>query len=339
MGVGANIWDKVVAGGVADLRRMNRREVEVFEGGILHRYDPTAPQSGPPVLLVPPLGAPDFAYDLRRGGSLVEHLLEQGRPVHLVDYGPMSFGKRNLGVEHWVDDVVPHAVRRIGEPVHLVGWSLGGLFCLLALAAAEAAHDPLPVRSVTAIGSPVDVAAVPLVAPLRPVAQVAGGRAVSAVYRAVGSFPAPVVSGIFHLTAVDRLVTKPLAVLSRLGDRDTLAQIEAVDYLMNHMHGYPGRAFGQLFHLLLRANDLAAGRLDLGGRKIDLADVTVPALVVAGLDDVIAPLEAVRGVVPLLTGAPEVRFETAPGGHLGVLTGRRARTTTWPVLDSFLGAH
>ncbi|SDE60024.1 alpha/beta fold hydrolase [Pseudonocardia oroxyli] len=344
MGVGANIWDKVVAGGVADLRRCHRREVAAetehtgsARGWVLHRYDPTAPQSGPPVLLVPPLGAPDFAYDLRRGGSLVEHLLDRGRPVYLVDYGPLSFGHRALGVEHWVDEVVPQVTRRIGEPVHLVGWSLGGLFCLLALAAAERLGEPLPVRSVTAIASPVDIAAVPLVAPLRPVAQLAGGRAVSAIYRAVGSLPAPVVSGVFHLTAVDRLVTKPLAVLSRLGDKDTLAHMEAVDYLMNHMHGYPGRAFGQLFHLLLRANDLATGRLEIGGRTVDLADVRVPVLVVAGLDDVIAPLGAVRGVVPLLTGAPQVRFESAPGGHLGVLTGRRARTTTWPILDDFLG--
>ncbi|GAA4552595.1 alpha/beta fold hydrolase [Pseudonocardia xishanensis] len=334
MGVLENIWDKTVAGGVADLRRMPRTEVARHPGGVLHRYTPLVAERGSPVLLVPPLGAPDFAYDLRRGGSLVEHLLGRGRPVYLVDYGRMSFANRRLGVEHWVDDVVPWAVRAVGEPVHLVGWSLGGLFCLLALAA-----DALPVRSATAIGSPVDVSAVPLVAPLRPVAEVAGGRAVSALYRALGSFPAPVVSGVFHLTAVDRLVTKPLAVLSRLDDRDTLAQMEAVDHLMNNMHGYPGRAFGQLFHLLLRANDLAAGTLDLAGRRLDLADVRVPVLVVAGRDDVIAPLAAVRGVVPLLTGAPEVRFETAPGGHLGVLTGRRARTTTWPILDSFLQAH
>jgi len=332
--VAANVWDKTVAGGVADLRRMPRTEVGRDPGGVLYRYAPLGPEEGPPVLLVPPLGAPDFAYDLRRGGSLVEHLLSRGRPVYLVDYGSMSFANRRLGIEHWVDGVVPRVVRAVGEPVHLVGWSLGGLFCLLATAAAD-----LPVRTVTAIGSPVDVSAVPLVAPLRPVAEIAGGRAVSALYRAVGSFPAPLVSGVFHLTAVDRLVTKPLAVLSRLDDRDTLAQMEAVDHLMNSMHGYPGRAFGQLFHLLLRANDLAAGRVDLGGRSLSLADIRAPVLVVAGLDDVIAPLRAVRGVVPLLTGAAQVRFETAPGGHLGVLTGRRARTTTWPILDSFLTDH
>jgi polyhydroxyalkanoate synthase len=31
-----------------------------------------------------------------------------------------------------------------------------------------------------------------------------------------------------------------------------------------------------------------------------------------------------------------VRLKTAPGGHLGVLTGRAAVHTTWPLLDAFL---
>ena len=65
----------------------------------------------------------------------------------------------------------------------------------------------------------------------------------------------------------------------------------------------------------------------------------MPVLVVAGRDDVIAPLAAVERVTALLTGAPEVRFTTAPGGHLGVLTGRRARDTTWLALDAFLADH
>jgi hypothetical protein len=33
-----------------------------------------------------------------------------------------------------------------------------------------------------------------------------------------------------------------------------------------------------------------------------------------------------------------VELATAPGGHLGVLTGRRAAGTTWRILDEFLDA-
>jgi polyhydroxyalkanoate synthase len=333
-------------GGVADLRRMPRELVDDGPRGALYRYLPlpgVAPAGGGPVLLVPPLGAPDFAYDLRRGCSFVEHLLAEGRTVYLVDHGPKSFADRRLGMEHWVDDVVPWAARLTAEDadgaVHLVGWSLAGIFCSLAVAAGVQAGAPLPARTLTIIGSPFDVSAVPFVAPLRPLAIATGGRGLSTVYRAIGSFPAPVVSAAFHVVAVDKLVTKPLTVLSQLDDRDALAQIEAVEHLMRNMHGYPGRVFGQIFHLMLRRNDLADGELALSGRTIRLSAVDVPVLVVAGRGDVIAPLPAVQKVVGLLTGAPEVRFTTAPGGHLGVLTGRGARTTTWPAIDEFLADH
>ena len=52
----------------------------------------------------------------------------------------------------------------------------------------------------------------------------------------------------------------------------------------------------------------------------------MPVLVFAGATDGIAPVASVKAVVPLLTGSPEVRFEIVPGGHLGMLTGRAART-------------
>ena len=45
---------------------------------------------------------------------------------------------------------------------------------------------------------------------------------------------------------------------------------------------------------------------------------------------------AVRPVVGMLTGSPEVRFEIVPGGHLGMLTGRAARRTTWLVMDEWV---
>lgn len=348
----SNVRHKLT-GGVADLRRMPRDRVAVRTAEVpresrpvLHRYralDGVEPLDEPPILLVPPLGAPDFAYDLRRGCSLVEHLLGTGRTVYLVDYGGLSFVDRRRGLEHWVDGVVPWAVhetaRDAGRPLHLLGWSLGGIFCLLAVAAATEAGAPLPVRAVVEIASPVDIAAVPLVAPLRPVAAITGGRGLSAVYQAFGLFPSTIVSAAFKLTAVDKLVTKPLTQLSLIDDTDGLAQLEAVEFLMNNMHAYPGRVFGQVYHLMLRSNDLADGELTLAGRSIALSAVDVPVLVMAGENDVIAPLRSVEKVVELLTGSPDVQFGTAPGGHLGVLTGRRARTTTWPTIDGFLAGH
>ena len=64
--------------------------------------------------------------------------------------------------------------------------------------------------------------------------------------------------------------------------------------------------------------------------------MTVPVLSVAGTADVLAPAAAVRHVGALVA---DVRLETAPGGHLGVLTGRSAKDTTWQYLDEFLAEN
>src|SRR3954453_6072773 len=163
----ANVAHKVLYGGLADLRQMPRTLIDEGVLREVYHYRPraSAREHGDPVLLVNPLAAPALCFDLRRGCSLVEHFVDAGRPTYLVEYGPVSFRNRSLGIEHWVEEVVPTAIAEVskhagGRPVHLVGWSLGGIFSLLT----TAARPHLPIASVTVIGSPVDVTQVPLVA-------------------------------------------------------------------------------------------------------------------------------------------------------------------------------
>jgi polyhydroxyalkanoate synthase len=310
----------------------------------VYHYRPAAHvrDRGEPVLLVTPLAAPALCYDLRRGCSLVEHLVEAGRPTYLVEYGAVSFADRDLGMERWIDEIAPAAVRAVsahagGQRVHLVGWSLGGTFALLA----AAADTGLPIASITVLGSPFDVRGVPLVAPLRPLLELTEGlpggwSALNRIYQAVGGAPQPLLRWAFQLSSVQRLVTKPLAIAGHLDDTDYLAQLEAVDRLTANMVAYPGRTFGQLYHRLLKGNALVGGTFDLDDRTISVADIAVPVLVLAGANDGIAPTGTVKALVPLLTGSAEARFEIVPGGHLGMLTGRGARTGTWPVIDAWV---
>ena len=338
----ANLYDKVARGGVADLRPTPARIIHEEPQCAVYRYLPPAgaPRDRMPVLLVPPLAAPALCFDLRRGHSLAEYLLRHGHPTYLVEYGAISFSDRELGLEHWVEDVIPTAIRRAsedagGEPVQIVGWCLGGIMSLLSVAGDQS----LPVSSVACVASPFDFTRVRLIAPARPIANLTGGTVLTQVYRVLGGAPAPLVRRAFQLTSIDKELTRPYAILRHLHDRDWLAHLEAVDRFMAGMHAYPGRTFGQLYHQFFRVNDLADGHLVLSDHEIDLADVRVPVLSVAGKADVLAPRPAVHHVAELLPNAPQVRLETAPGGHLGVLTGRQARRTTWRYLDEFLTEH
>ncbi|HEY8866592.1 MAG TPA: alpha/beta fold hydrolase [Solirubrobacteraceae bacterium] len=334
----ANVFDVFVGGGVADLRPTPASIIDEAPQRTIYRYRlPHARKArGAPVLLVPPLAAPASCFDLRRGCSMAEHLLEQGHPTYLLDYGAISFSDRDLGLEHWIEDVLPQAIETVSAdsgrvPIQLVGWCLGGIFSLLAVAANE-----LPVRAVATVASPFDFRQVRLMAPIAALAQITGGRVVSALYRALGVAPAPVVEAGYKLAGFDKYLTRPLVMAQHMDDRDFLAQLEAVDVFMGNMLAYPGRTFGQLYHRFFIVNELAQGRLELPSGEVDLANVRVPVLVVAGDGDGIAPKAAVQHVVDLLPNAPHVRYETAPGGHLGVLAGRAARRTTWKYLDEFL---
>ena len=335
----ANLYDAMLGEGLADLRRMPSTVIDEGPQRTVHRYHPAeaAPRrrraSALPVLLVPPLAAPAICFDLRRGCSVAEHL---------VHGGPADLPRRLRGDRVRRPRARPRALDRGrragairaasedagGRPVQVVGWCLGGILSLLALAA-----DPeLPVASAALIASPFDFSKVPLVAPLRPIAAVTGGAGITQLYRLLGGAPAPLVKRGYQLAGIDKYLMKPWTVLSNLHDRELLAQIEAVDAFMDRMHAYPGRTFGQLYHRFFRTNDLADGRFAITGATLDLADVRVPVLSVAGRGDGIAPIAACHHVESLLPHA-RVELATAPGGHLGVLTGRAAAGTTWQILD------
>jgi polyhydroxyalkanoate synthase len=338
---GANAWDLYLGRGVARMHPTDGAIVDQGPQRTVSRYLRRGwqPSHATPILLVPPLAAPAWCFDLRQGCSLAEHLLARGYPTYVVDYGPISFSDRALGLEHWVDDVIPNAIEAVvrdsgRDEIQLVGWCLGGIMALLAAAARD-----LPVRSVGMVASPFDFTEVRMMGPIRRLASLTGGARGRTLYRMLGGAPAPLVSLGFRATAIDRYLTKPVVTAQHLHDRDWLAHSQAIDEYMASMLAYPGRTFGQLYHQFFLVNELAGGTLDLGDHRIDLAKIDVPVLAVGGSSDVLAPVDAVHHVGSLLPNSPDVRLETAPGGHLGVLTGRSAVRSTWIFLDEFLADY
>jgi polyhydroxyalkanoate synthase len=204
---------------------------------------------------------------------------------------------------------------------------------------AVAGDRSLPVGSVSLVASPFDFTRVRMFGPVRTLGKLTGGALVTSLYRALGGAPAPLVSLGFRATALDKYATRPLFLLRNLHNRETIAHSEAVDDYMANMLAYPGRTFGQLYHAFFRVNGLADGRIQLSDKEVDLRKITQPVLSVAGNADVLAPKPAVHHVGGLLPKSSEVRLESAPGGHLGVLTGRSAMKTTWAYLDEFLAQH
>ncbi|WP_305095150.1 alpha/beta fold hydrolase [Prescottella sp. R16] len=333
-----NAWGLTFGGGVEKVERTPSTPIHREHHRDLHRYGPDT--GGRPVLLVPPLAVSTRCYDLRPGQSLAAHLVETGRTPYVVDYGDIGYADRHLGFEDWTDDIVPGAIRRVSElhdgaDVDVIGWSLGGTLSLLT----ASAHPDLPIASITALGTPIDYSKIPTMAVARTVGRITGHRPVTELTRLMGGLPAPLVQIAYRATAPQRELLKPWFVANNLHNTETLARMEAIDRFMAEMPGYPARLFYQMAEELVLGNGLNEGRITLGGSTIKLAELRVPVLAIGGTGDVIATADSVGAITDVLTGAPSVRFETAPGSHLGLLAGPAARDTTWTHIDDFLGAR
>lgn len=333
-GAARNAWSLFLSDGIAPPHRTPSVIVGDGPHRTLRRFGPE--HAGDPVLLVTPLAAPSSCYDLMPDQSVVQYLVDLGRSVYVLDYGPMSYDDRDLGFEVWIDDIVPEAIHRVSElsgnrEVDLVAWSLGGTVGLLT----AAAHPELPIRSIAAFGTPIDYAQIPLVALARVAGRYVGAPVLAGLSRLLGGIPAPIVQLGYRATALERELMRPWFIACNITDADRLARMESVDRFQAGMFGYPGRLFHEMGMRLTVANDLASGKARFAGRTIDLAAVTVPVLALAGTEDVLAPIPAVAAITEVLPNAA-VRFTTAPGSHLGLLTGPAARTTSWVHLAQFL---
>ncbi|MGC0365933.1 polyhydroxyalkanoate synthase [Rhodococcus sp. 27YEA15] len=332
-----NAWGLTLGGGVEKPDHATSYLVESGPHRDLYKFGARWAPKQRPVLLVPPLAVSAHCYDLRRGQSLAAHLADGRFSTYLLDYGAMRYADRDLGFEDWVDGILPEAIRRIselhdGDDVAVIGWSLGGTMSLLT----GAAHPDLPLASVTAIGTPIDYRKIGAISPLRLIGKYTGATPLTTLTDLVGGLPSPLVKASYRVTALQRELLKPWFVVRNLQNTEILARMEAIDRFMAEMPGYPGKAFRQICEQLMLGNNLFHDRIELAGRKVSLADLKVPVLAIGGTSDVIAPIAAVRAITTVLTGSPSVRFETAPGSHLGLVAGPTAAGSTWAFIDEFL---
>jgi polyhydroxyalkanoate synthase len=338
----ANVWDATMQGGLADTRPQARKILTEARHRTLYRYLETTDEDAErlPVLLVPTLGAPPSCFDLRHGNSLVEHLLGSGGRTYMVDFGRQRFSDRDLALERWVELVLPRTIREAsadagGRPLHLVGWSLGGILAALTVANDQA----LPVHTVSVIAAPFDMHRMRLratLAPLSALSLLSDSFVQAALTRVMTNpFAAPLIRGGMRALTLPQELSYPTSLALNLHDRDALAQLQATETIKRDLRTYTGRSIGQIYARFIAVNELDVRPAELHGEFLDLGALRQPFLSIAGTDDILAPEMAVHAVGTLLPQSAEVRLRTAPGGHLAVLAGSHAKTTTWRELDAF----
>lgn len=276
--------------------------------------------SGPAVLLVPSLINSSAVLDLDTDRSLLGDLAAHGFRPMLVDWGCPSpaDAEQTIG-DHILDMLIP-LIDAVGEPVHLVGYCLGGTMALAAAALR-------PVRSLTLLATPWHFDRYPLQSQ-QALARLWTDNA--AHVREMGLAPVELLQTAFWGLDPDRTVAKFAALAGRNSEDPYVANFVAVEDWANSGAPLTAAAAGDLFTWLGGADRPGAGQWAVGGRIVDAASLGCPALHLTALDDRIAPVE---------TAPVAIRALPCPSGHVGMIVGSRAEQGCRKPLRLWLAQH
>ena len=304
---------------------------------LLYHYLPRVEQRHrTPLLLIYALINKPYILDLYPGNSFVEHMVEQGFEVYLLDWGNWGPEDRTVSIDELVLEYIPKTVRKVvrhsgQETVSILGYCIGGILTTIY----TALHPDAPLRNVAFMAAPVDFDHAGLFgAWLDP-----RYFPVDQVLAAYDNMPGELIElGAKLLKPITNFVT-PYVNLARRLDDDRYVQGWAAMYQwVNDRQDFPGAAFRQLVTDLSQQNRLIRGELTMGGRPVELSNIHWPALLIAAERDHIAPLDSTLPLFDRIASRDKQKL-VVTAGHVGLVAGRGAIRGLWPQVSDWLAAR
>lgn len=296
------------------------RDVAVTPGKVIYRnhlieliqYEPTTETVRPePILIVPAWIMKYYILDLSAHNSLVKYLTEQGFSVFIVSWRNPGPEDRDLGMDDYRELGVMAALDAVttivpNQPVHAVGYCLGGT--ILSIAAAAMARDRDDrIGSVTLLAAQTDFHEAGELTLFINNSQL---TFLEDMMWEQGFLDTRQMAGTFRMLRSNDLLWSRLVHEYMMGERAPMSDLMAWNADATRM---PYRMHSEYLRQLYLNNDLSECRFRVGDRPIAMTDVRAPIFSVGTTWDHVAPWRSAFKI-HLFTDT-EITFVLTSGGH------------------------
>ncbi len=309
------------------------KEVVHQETGVkLYRYTPVKEELHPiPLLIIPSLILKYYVMDLIKEHSLIEHLVNQGIDVYLLDWGVPGPEHGQLTFDYYIDTFMRRAVRKVSrltgqEKINLMGQCLGG-----TLAAIFAALYPEKINRFIALTTPVDFEDAGLLS-------IWTDKKIFDLDKVVNSFGATIspefIHSCFQYLDLTATVQKYKNLYNNILDENFLYYYRAVDCWVNDKIPFPSKVFRKFIGELYQENLLIKGEFTINNRKVDLSRMDFPILNLVAQFDHVFPEKAAKNLNDLVSGP--VEYHLIPAGHVTLIVLFPVRTEVFSIITDFI---
>lgn len=290
-----------------------------------------------PILIVYALINRPYVLDLLPGNSFIEHLVNEGFDVYMLDWGVPGDEDAHLSFENYVLEYIPRAIRKVlrnshAEKVSLLGYCMGG-----TMSAMYASLFPEKLQNLVLLTAPTsfpegEIGLYSLFTNEKYLSP-------DALVEAFGNIPGEMIdTGNRMLKPITNYVGTYVSMWERIFEDKPMETWLAMNKWVNDGPPFPGAAFKQWIKDFYQNDKLVKGEVRLRGHRVDLSNITVPLLNIAGKKDHICTLPQAEATMSLVS-SQDKEFFVLDAGHVGLMTGRGAKQGLWPKVSGWLASR
>ncbi len=315
-----------------DIATSPKTEVYAEDKLKLYRYNrDTDATYKTPVLIVYALVNTYKMLDIQPDRSYIKNLLNAGLDIYLIDWGFPGKSDRYLSMDDYVNGYINNCVDFIRkknkvEKINILSICQGGTLSVI-----YSSLYPNKIKNLVTHVTPIDFSTNDGLL-FKWSKDMDFDKLVEANH---GLVPGEFLNQGFDMLKPMMKVQKQQTLTASLEDKDKLMNFLRMEKWIAESPDQAGECFRQFMKELYQQNKLVKGELEVGGKKVNLKNLTANLLNIYATEDHLVPPAA---TIPLNdhVGSSDKELYSFKGGHIGVFVGGKSQKELAPAVTQWL---
>jgi polyhydroxyalkanoate synthase len=284
-----------------------------------------------PLLIVYALINRETMLDLQPGRSVIQSLLREGIDLYMIDWGYPTRMDRYLTIDDHVNGYLDAAIDFIlethgSEKLNLMGVCMGGTFSIIYSALHSGKINSL-ITTVTPSNFDTDQGLLH---------QWSRKVDVDTIVDTYGNLSGDALNFIFLLLNPARLmIDKYVGFIENLDNKEFVENFIRMEKWIFDSPDVPGETYRQFIKDCYQQNLLIKSQMQVGGKRVDLAAITMPLLNIYGKYDHLVPPEACDKLTAAV-GSNDTEDLCLDTGHIGIYVSSKCQKEFVPKIVGWL---